>query len=314
MRTREDFRTAAAITAVGCGLGFASGRTQAVFCGQTLRTSWLGAVFSALMFALLVFMLCHLKRRTGAQRFPGVYRRLLGCHAGRCIGVLYALALVVSASLLLNAAAKVGMLVLPVQNAARIAALAALLLAGMLAAVGECTLPVAGGAYLALLLALELALWRFGGSPRPAQLQFVVELYLRDSLSAALVLGALCACMSAALAAGVAVRMTGGRNSPGGVGILCGLMYLLVQLAGNAVLQRQSVEVLCLRTPFVALTALWGTAGFYLSAGLIYLASVTALAGVLYALLPLRPAPRSQMGAHPGVALRSEGVDRNTGC
>lgn len=286
MRAREDFQAAVAVTAVGTGLGFASGRTQAVFCAQTVRASWLGAVFSALAYGLLMAMLCHLKRRTGARRFPGVYRRLLGCHAGKLIGGLYAVALLVAAVLLLSAAAKVGALVLPLRRAALTGALAALLLSGIVAALGNGALVCVGGAYLTLLLMLELALWRFGGRPDPARLQFVVDLRLQDSLPGALILGALCACMSTALSAGVAVRMSGSRTSPCGTGLFCALLYLMVQLAGNAALQRQQQEVLSLRTPFAALTALWGKPGFYLSAGLIFLGTVAALAGILRALLP----------------------------
>ena len=286
MRAREDFRSAVAVTAVGTGLGFASGRTQAVFCAQTVHASWLGAVFSALAYGLLMAMLCHLKRRTGARRFPGVYRRLLGCHAGKLIGGLYAVALLVAAVLLLSAAAKVGALVLPLRRAALTGALAALLLSGIVAALGNGALVCVGGAYLTLLLTLELALWRFGGRPDPARLQFVVDLRLQDSLPGALILGALCACMSTALSAGVAVRMSGSRTSPCGTGLFCALLYLMVQLAGNAALQRQQQEVLSLRTPFAALTALWGKPGFYLSAGLIFLGTVAALAGILRALLP----------------------------
>ena len=286
MRAREDFQAAVAVTAVGTGLGFASGRTQAVFCAQTVRASWLGAVFSVLAYGLLMAMLCHLKRRTGARRFPGVYRRLLGCHAGKLIGGLYAVALLVAAVLLLSAAAKVGALVLPLRRAALTVALAALLLSGIVAALGNGALVCVGGAYLTLLLTLELALWRFGGRPDPARLQFVVDLRLQDSLPGALILGALCACMSTALSAGVAVRMSGSRTSPCGTGLFCALLYLMVQLAGNAALQRQQQEVLSLRTPFAALTALWGKPGFYLSAGLIFLGTVAALAGILRALLP----------------------------
>ena len=143
-----------------------------------------------------------------------------------------------------------------------------------------------GGAYLTLLLMLELALWRFSGRPDPARLRFVVDLRLADSLPGALILGALCACMSTALSAGVAVRMSGSRTSPCGMGLFCALLYLMVQLAGNAALQRQQREVLSLRTPFAALTALWGKPGFYLSAGLIFLGTVAALADILRTLLP----------------------------
>ena len=296
MRAREDFQAAVAVTAVGTGLGFASGRTQAVFCAQTVHASWLGAVFSALAYGLLMAMLCHLKRRTGARRFPGVYRRLLGCHAGKLIGGLYAVALLVAAVLLLSAAAKVGALVLPLRRAALTGALAALLLSGIVAALGNGALVCVGGAYLTLLLTLELALWRFGGRPDPARLQFVVDLRLQDSLPGALILGALCACMSTALSAGVAVRMSGSRTSPCGTGLFCALLYLMVQLAGNAALQRQQQEVLSLRTPFAALTALWGKPGFYLSAELIFLGAATALAGVLRALLPKNSEGRDVYG------------------
>ena len=286
MHVREDFRAAVAVTAVGTGLGFASGRTQAVFCAQTVHASWLGAVFSALVYGLLMAMLCHLKRRTGAQRLPGVYRRLLGCHAGKLIGGLYAAALIVAAVLLLSAAAKVGALLLPLRRAALVGALAALLITGIVAALGDGALVCVGGAYLTLLLMLELALWRFSGRPDPARLRFVVDLRLADSLPGALILGALCACMSTALSAGVTVRMSGSRTSPCGMGLFCALLYLMVQLAGNAALQRQQQEVLSLRTPFAALTALWGKPGFYLSAGLIFLGTVAALAGILRTLLP----------------------------
>ena len=295
MRARGDFQAAVAITAVGTGLGFASGRTQAVFCAQTVRASWLGAVFSALVYGLLMAMLCHLKRRTGAQRLPGVYRRLLGCHAGKLIGGLYAAALVVAAALLLSAAAKMGALALPLRHAALTGALAALLLAGIIAALGDGALAWMGGAYLTLLMMLELALWRFGGRPDPARLQFVVDLRLADSVGGALALGMLCACMSTALSAGVAVRMAGSRTSPCGVGLFCALLYLLVQLTGNAVLQSQQHELLSLRTPFAALTALWGRFGFYLCAGLIFLGAVTALAGVLRAMLPVNGGRRAFM-------------------
>ena len=286
MHAREDLRVSVVVTAVGTGLGFASGRTQAVFCAQTVHASWLGAVFSALVFGLLMAMLCHLNRRTGAHRLPGIYRRLLGCHAGKLIGGLYAAALIVAAALLLSAAAKVGALLLPLRRAALTGALTALLLAGIVAALGDGALVCVGGAYLTLLLMLELALWRFGGRPDPARLQFVVDLRLADSVPGALILGALCACMSTALSAGIAVRMAGSRVSPCGTGLFCALLYLLVQLTGNAALQRQQQELLSLRTPFAALTALWGTPGFYLSAGLIFLGASNALAGILRALPP----------------------------
>ena len=296
MRACGDFQAAVAVTAVGTGLGFASGRTQAVFCAQTVRASWMDAAFSALVFGALMAMLCHLKRRTGARRFPGVYRRLLGCHAGKLIGGLYAAALIVAAALLLSASAKVGALVLPLRHAALVGALAALLLAGIVAALGDGALACVGGAYLALLILLELALWRFGGRPDPARLRFVVDLRLADSVGGALALGALCACMSTALSAGVVVRMAGGRSSPSGVGMFCALLYLLVQLTGNAALQRQQQEILSLRTPFVALTALWGMPGFYLSAALIFLGASNALAGILRALLPVNGARRDFHG------------------
>ena len=296
MHAREDLRVAVVVTAVGTGLGFASGRTQAVFCAQTARTSWLGAVFSALVFGLLTAMLCHLKRRTGAQRFPGVYRRLLGCHAGKLIGGLYAAALIVAAVLLLSATAKIGALVLPLRHGALTGALTALLLSGIVAALGDGALACVGSAHLTLLILLELALWRFGGRPDPARLQFVVDLRLADSVAGALILGALCACMSTALSAGVAVRTTGSRTSPCGTGLFCALLYLMIQLTGNAALQRQQQEVLSLRTPFVALTALWGKLGFYLSAGLIFLGATTALTGVLRAFMPVKSDRRDFYG------------------
>lgn len=285
MHGKDDFFAALTITAAGTGLGFASGRTQAVFCAQTVGASWLGAAVAGLAFGLLAAMVVHLKRRTGAERFPGVYRRLLGCHAGKLIGALYVLALSVAAALLLFSAAKVGALVLPGRHAGASGALAALLLAALLAGLGEGALRIVGGAYLLLLLCLEVALWRFAVPPDAARLHFAVDLRLRDCSAGAAALGLLMACMSTALSAGVAVRASGSRTSPGGVGLWCGLMFLLVNLAGNAALQRQADELLCLRTPFVALAAGWGSAGFYICAGMIFLGALTALAGIVYSLL-----------------------------
>ena len=285
MNAREEFSAALAVTAVGTGLGFASGRTQAVFCTQTGRASWIGAVIAALAFGLLAAMLAHLKRRTGAERFPGVYRRLLGCHAGGLIGGLYAAALVVAGALLLASAAKIGALVLPLRNAALWGALAALLLAGWIAVLGLRALEAVGGAYLLLLLLLEAALWIFGRDPDPSRLQFAVDLRLRDSVAAALALGLLSACMSTALSAGVAVRACTGRTGPWGFGLFCALLFLLVNLAGNAALRCRCDEILSLRTPFAALAAQWGTTGFFICAGMTFLGASVALAGVFLSLL-----------------------------
>ena len=285
MNARDDFSAALAVTAAGTGLGFASGRIQAVFCAQTARASWIGAVVAGLAFGLLMAMIAHLKRRTGAARFPGVYRRLLGCHAGELIGALYVIALGIAGLLLLASAAKVGALALPQRNAGIIGALASLMLAALIAGLGEGALKAVGGGYVLLLMLLEAALWLLARELDAAKLQFAVDLRLRDSVPGAIVLGLLSACMSTALSAGVAVRTAGSRTSPSGMGLFCGLLFMLVNLAGNAALQRQREEVLSLRTPFVALAAGWGTAGFYICAGMIFLGASVALAGILLSLL-----------------------------
>lgn len=285
VNVRDDFASALAIVAVGTGLGFASGRTQAVFCAQTVRASWLGAVVAGLAFGLLMAMIAHLKRRTGAERFPGVYRRLLGCHAGELIGALYGIALIVAGALLLASAAKVGALALPWRNAGAIGALAALLIALLVAGLGEGALKVVGGGYVLLLLLLEAALWLLAKAPDASRLRFAVDLRLRDSVTGAAILGLLSACMSTALSAGVAVRLAGGRTSPGGLGLFCGLLFTLVNLAGSAALLNQREELLSLRTPFVALAAGWGAAGFYICAGMIFLGASVALAGIALSLL-----------------------------
>ena len=86
--------------------------------------------------------------------------------------------------------------------------------------------------------------------------------------------------------AGAAVRLAGGRSRPLRMGLWSGGMFTLMMAGANAVLAARSAQLTALRLPFVALAGGWGSAGFYVSAALSYLAAATSLAGVAYALLP----------------------------
>ena len=149
-------------------------------------------------------------------------------------------------------------------------------------------LRAAGAAFVGLFALYELALACFARLDSLPGMQFVLVRKLGGSVPAALLFGALHAAMCASLSAGVALRAARSGARPAALGAWSGGAFFVLLIAGNAALRGQMDELLALEVPFVALSACWGSAGFWTSAAVIYLAAVTSLAGLFVGLLPAK--------------------------
>ena len=272
--------------ATALGTDFATGRTLSIFYAQLGDASWPGLAFAGLAFGGFITMLAHLARRAGADGVPALLRRMPGGPMGRGAGMLYALIALTAVCTLTAAAGHAGALMLPMRNAGLWSGATALLAALSIALAGRRTLALAGGAFLGLLGLFELGLLFFARPPESAVLRFELELRLRNHLPAALGLALLHASVSACVSAGTAARLAGGRVRPPRLGMWSGALFFLLLAGGNAVFAAQSEQLLALQLPFVALASSWGTAGFYVSAVLSYLAAALSLAGIAYGLIP----------------------------
>lgn len=286
MRERGSFSTALCAVAAAMGADFATGRALSAFYAQMGRASWLGAAVSAAVFGGLMAMLAHLARRAGAVSVPALLRRMPGGRMGAGAAVVYGLLVAAGVCAMMASAGHAGALMLPMRRAG--------LFAGALAACAAATLCLAGaramrrvcGGFVGCMALYELALALFGNPQGGAALNFELELKLRDNVPAAILLALVHACVCACMAAGMPVRFSGGRARPARIGLWSGGLFLLMLLGGNAALMRAPEEWMALRVPFVALSAGWGGAGFYLSAILAWFASVMSLAGLNCALFP----------------------------
>ena len=281
-----EFRGALCVVATALGTDFATGRTLSTFYAQLGEASWLGVAFAGLAFGFFTTMISHLARRAGADSVPALLRRMPGGPMGRGVGALYALIAFLAVCALTAAAGHAGALTLPMRNAGFWSGATALLAALSVALAGRRAMALAGGTFLGFMGLFELGLLFFSRPPGEALLRFELELRLRNHLGAALGLALLHASVCACVCAGATARLAEGRVRPLRLGMWSGGLFFLLLAGGNAVLAAQSEQLLALRLPFVALASGWGTAGFYLSALLSYLAAVVSLAGVAYGLIP----------------------------
>ena len=286
LNRRKEFRASLCIVATALGADFATGRVTSAFYAQMGECAWAGIALSGAVFGAFVAMLAHLARRTGADGVPALLRRMPGGPMGRGAGAAYALIALASAGMHATAAGHAGALLLPMQHAGLWSAALALLAALSIALAGRRALSCAGAIFLILMGLFELALLFFAKPPEGAALRFELEFRLRNHLPAALGFALLHASFCGCVCAGAVVRLTGGRSRPLRMGLWSGGMFTLMLAGANAVLATRSAQLTALRLPFVALAGGWGSAGFYVSAALSYLAAATSLAGVAYALLP----------------------------
>lgn len=284
LNRQNEFGGALAITAAALGIDFVSGRALAAFYAQMGRMSWLGIGFSVLLFGAAIGFFARLARRSGTRCIWDLLRRLPGGGMGRGTFFLYAGVVLLGAGMLMKSAGHMGALMLPLRRAELLSAALALALAGFLAFTGEHSIRMLGGLLAMAMLGFE-GLLLLSGEPAEA-LHYAVELHLKDSWVAALGFALLHTAVCLCMAVGVTVRLSKGRMRPGRLGSLSGAFYGLQLALGNAVFMARDEQILALRFPFVALSADWGSAGFYLSAGLGWLFCMFSLAGLIYGVLP----------------------------
>lgn len=286
MGRSSHFSVALAVVAVALGVDFATGRDLSAFYAQLGNACWLGVVVSALVFGLWTALLARLGRRTGADTLAGVFRRLPGGPMGGGMTALYAVFLAVASGMTLAAAGHMGALALPLRSGGVCTAVLAALLAAWIVLGGEQSLCRAGGLFVGCVALMELGLMLFGRLPVRSGLNFELEMKLRNNWGAALLFALVHASMCACISAGAVARLSRGRLLPWRLGLWSGALFAVLLAGGNAALMVQEEKLLLLQLPFVALASGWGTAGFYLSAGLSYFAAVMTLAGLIYGLIP----------------------------
>lgn len=291
MKGRGEFSAALALAGVALGMDFVSGRVLAAFYAQMGRTSWLGIGVSALLFGGMLGFIARLAQRSGARSMLEALRRMPGGSMGRLAEIAYICMLGGGIYRAVASAAHMGEMSLPLRNASVYAAALCLTAALCIALRGARTLCHAGALFCGCAFVYAALLLFFGKTPDDALMQWAVDLRLENNLTAALLFALLHAAVNLCLSMGPAVRMMNGRMRAGWLGIYAACAYFVLLALGNAVLRVRADEVLALKLPFVALSCLWGTAGFYASTLLIFFAATVHAAGLIYAILPQQKNP-----------------------
>lgn len=284
MKGKNELQRALVIVAASLGIDFVSGRALAAFYAQTGNAGWSGIGLAAVIYGLVTGMIVHYARRCGAQGMGSLFDRLPGGGMGKGARFLYMFILVLAAGMLVKSAGDMGALALPVHRAKLFGGGLAVLAAGAIAFAGEKPLYAASCSLIVMMLAFEIVLILFAELLEAPQ--YEVELRLKGSWAAALGLALLHTAACLCLSVGLAVKLSEGRIRAGRMGAWAGGIYGFMLAAGNAVLMARDERILALKLPFVALSAHWGKAGFYLNAGLNWLFSVFCLAGLIYGLFP----------------------------
>jgi len=284
LKQGNELKTAMAVVVAALGIDFVSGRALAAFYGQMDQASWLGVLVSALLFGIMTGFIAGQARRSGARSAGGFLVRLPGGGMGKGACILYGLIVLLAAGMLTASAGRVGALAVPVKRADLLCAAAALMTAVAIALAGGGALRTGGGVLALVMLGFELALLFF--AELPATPRFAIELRLRDNWIAALGFALLHTSACLCIVFGMLVKLSAGRVRPARLGGCAGALFGLLLGVGNAVLMLRDERILALQLPFVALGADWGSAGFYLNAGLGWLFCVFSLAGLIYGVLP----------------------------
>lgn len=284
MLQRNEFSAALAIVASAVGADFVTGRVPATFYAQMGSAGWLGLCVCTAAFALLTGALAQLARRSGTNRLPELLCRLPGGRIGAGAYILYLLIVFGAICMLALEAGEMGALTLPVRHGRAFGMSFALLTAVFVAQCGADVFRILGCACTLLIALFEGALLAFGRLPE-REMNYGLELRLQNNYFAAVLLGLLHASACVCLCAGATVRLTDGRTRPRRLGLWTGGLFGALLALGNAALLAREELLLALRLPFAALSSAWGSAGFYACAGLEYLACVTSMAGLTFALL-----------------------------
>lgn len=268
-----DIRVALAAIAAVVGAGFASGREIVSFFTMHGRWCWAGVVLCCAAMGLLVAMLVKLAKRTGSASLPQLFTRVMDERCGEAVQVVYTLLLMIVCAAMCSAAGEMGALAVP-SVFARPAGTACALALALCASKSSAALAKGGGAAAAVMIVFYGMLCLCGNAASaPAQ---------QNGFAVSAGLGALYACLNAALAAGVICSAGQRAASPARAGLYTALLLLALLVPACCALGKLGATDLAL--PSVMLAGELGAAGFWLSLGALFAAVVTTLAASLHSL------------------------------
>ncbi len=281
MDLKGEWGIALAVTAAIIGAGFASGREIVTFFSCTGWASWIGIVLACVLIGALTAMLAEFARRTGAHSFPGIYAHAMNRACGDSVQVLHGVTMLLTASVMLTAGGELGALTLPLHGGYLVSMAVTLLLAVLLI---RRRLRALG--WMGMLLVPAVCIYYLGLAidPEPASVRAMNDagaLEMPGNVAAAGFLGMLYAALNAAMSGGVTAAQTRPETRPKRLGLLVTLMLLAMLIPANAALLRAGAGVRRLALPGVVLAARWGSAGFYVSAFIMWMSVVSTLAAAL---------------------------------
>jgi uncharacterized membrane protein YkvI len=296
MKLPAELRAACAVNAAVIGASFSSGREAASFFACAGWASWPAIAISAALFGLLMGMICHFAIETGARDMPEIYYRKLDARCGDAIGAVHAILMLMMGAVALSTAGELGMLSLNGKHPYLIAAALAVAVA-LIAAMGGLRPLSALGLVLTPVFILFFAALAL--DPRPAQAGTYLSraaVDIKGNFPVAALLGALFACLKAAMACGVAAANSRGLR-PHIFGLMCASLMALTAASINWALQRAGESVWNLNLPSVVLAARWGVFGYYVCIFVMWAGSVAVLSCALSSLMSLFSAQVSRLTA-----------------
>ena len=276
MRLPTELKWACAVCAPALGAAFMSGREAATFFAVTGWASWIGVIISAVVFGLIMGMLCHFGKETGARTLPGIYLAKMDQRCGEAVAIIHCLLMLMMGAVALTTAGELGALSLDIKNAAIIASAGAVILGLMFTLRG--LIPLASLGMLCvpfcIVFFIVLAL-----DKRPAAAGVYIQNNMMDvtgSVSVAVFMGAMFAFLKAAISGSIALSQSHALV-PWRFGIACSIVMALTAGCANWALQAAGPEVWALNLPFVVLAARWGALGYYISIYIMYLGCIAVV-------------------------------------
>ena len=296
MKFTSELKAACAVNAASLGAAFISGREAATFFAVTGWASWFGIAAAALLFGVMMGMLCHFGAVTGARTLPGIYYAKMDERCGDALSVVHCLMMLMMGAVAITTAGELGMLSLSMEYPALISAAVTVISAVMLTLRGMAPLSALG------MLCVPLCILFFAAlalDPRPAGAGAFLENELMDvtgNVPVAIFMGAMFAFLKSAVSGGVAAARAG-RLVPWRFGLICGCLMALTAGSANWALQAAGPTVWPLNLPFVVLAARWGTTGYYISVYIMWLGCTSVLSCALGSMSSLFSAKLSRPAA-----------------
>jgi len=280
MKFTHELKTACAVNAATLGAAFISGREAATFFAVTGWASWLGVLSASIVFGIMMGMLCHFGKTTGAKNLPGIYYAKMDERCGDALSVVHCLMMLMMGAVALTTAGELGMLSLNVRHPAIISAAITVVIAVMLSLRGTAPLAALGmicvPACVLFFIAMALDKRPAGAGAFPENPQMDVT----GNVPVAVFMGAMFAFLKSAMAGGVAAAGASGLV-PRRFGLICGCVMALTAGSANWALQAAGARVWPLNLPFVVLAARWGTLGYYIAIYVMFLGCAALLSSAI---------------------------------